>query len=83
MFRGLGSRRHLEVCAADRGRAGGVRRPRQYAVDTADGSLVWEYETDHWVETSPAFADGVVYVGTGSGQLLGLDVATGDRVYRD
>lgn len=47
----------------------------------ADGSLVWERETDRWVETSPTVADGVVHVGTASGQLLGLDVTTGDRVY--
>ncbi|MFC4438538.1 MULTISPECIES: outer membrane protein assembly factor BamB family protein [Natrialbaceae] len=59
----------------------GGRNSTIHAVDAADGSLDWTHETDRWVETSPAVADGVVYAGNGSGQIVGAEVETGDRVY--
>lgn len=59
------------------GRSGTIR-----ALDVTDGTLVWEDDPGSgWIETSPAFADGVVYVGNTDGEILGYDPSTGDRVY--
>ena len=35
-----------------------------YALNTADGSIIWEYVTSGAVKTSPTVVDGVVYVGS-------------------
>src|SRR4029453_10815596 len=40
-------------------------------------SLKWTYEGGESFESSPAIADGVVYAGAGSGDLLAIDLATG------
>lgn len=59
------------------GRSGVVR-----ALDVSDGSLLWEDDPDqHWIQTSPAYTDGVVYVGGMEGALLGYDPETGDQVF--
>src|ERR671913_44103 len=40
-------------------------------------SLKWTYEAGETIESSAAIADGVVYAGAGSGELLAIDLATG------
>ncbi len=43
---------------------------RVHAVDPTDGSDVWSYLTDNWVDASPAIDDnGVLYVGSWDGKL--------------
>lgn len=60
------------------GRSGTVR-----ALDVTDGTPIWENDLGGgWIETSPAFADGVVYVGNTGGEILGYDSSTGERVYK-
>src|ERR1051326_9186667 len=39
--------------------------------------VLWTYDTKQAVESSAAVVDGVVYVGSMSGELLALDAATG------
>ena len=39
--------------------------------------LAWKFKTDGEVYSSPAVADGVVYVGSGDGRLYALDARTG------
>src|SRR5687767_1309980 len=40
-------------------------------------SLKWTYEAGETIESSAAIADGVVYAGAGSGELLAIDLASG------
>ncbi len=35
-----------------------------YALNSADGSFVWSYQTGDWVVSSPAVVNGVLYVGS-------------------
>jgi outer membrane protein assembly factor BamB len=42
---------------------------RLYALGVADGSAAWTFETASPIRSSPAVADGVVYVGTDDGTL--------------
>ena len=44
--------------------------------------LAWRAATDGDVISSPAVANGTVYVGSGDGQLYALQLATGDRKWR-
>src|SRR5262249_22607113 len=39
--------------------------------------LLWTYDAGEIVESSAAIVDGVVYVGSGDGDLLALDLASG------
>ena len=43
-----------------------------------DLELLWSYETGDVIDSSAAVADGVVYVGVGNGDLLALDLETGE-----
>lgn len=54
---------------------------RVYALDAATGSLKWSYIAESPVETSPAVADGMVYVTAGP-LLYALDAATGTLRWR-
>ena len=55
-----------------------------YAVDAATGKQAWR--VDHqmsWVNTSPAFADGVVYAGSSDERFLqAVDARTGRELWR-
>ena len=44
--------------------------------------LAWRAPTDGDVISSPAIADGTVYVGSGDGHLYALDLANGERRWR-
>ena len=53
-----------------------------YAIDALTGTKVWNFTTGFSVGSSPAVADGVVYVGNDRGtSLLALDTATGRQVW--
>jgi eukaryotic-like serine/threonine-protein kinase len=44
--------------------------------------VLWTYDAGETIESSPAIADGVVYVGSGDGVLLALDFDTGELRWR-
>ena len=44
-----------------------------YALDAETGELVWSYDTDDSVFSSPAAVDGVVYIGSDDGHVCALD----------
>jgi outer membrane protein assembly factor BamB len=50
------------------------------AVDAATGTQTWLVTTD-FIETSPAVANGVVYVGTDAGRLLAVDASSGAELW--
>jgi outer membrane protein assembly factor BamB len=52
-----------------------------FAPDTNE--LLWVYQTEASVESSPAIADGKVYVGSQDGNLYCLDKYTGDLVWKE
>ena len=41
-----------------------ANQPPSSRLSVQAGDLLWRYQTGHWVESSPAVADGVVYVGS-------------------
>lgn len=66
-----------------------------YAFDAADGGLVWRHETEgagldsgdfgydrRTIQSSPAVADGRLFVGARDGRLYALDTDTGERLWR-
>jgi outer membrane protein assembly factor BamB len=48
-----------------------------YALNASTGVLLWSYATGAPVESSPAVANGVVYVGSGDYNLYALNASTG------
>jgi outer membrane protein assembly factor BamB len=50
---------------------------------STDGVLGWTFTTDDTVSASPSIsADGTVYIGDNSGELYGVDAATGELKYQ-
>src|SRR6188474_3447252 len=43
--------------------------------------VAWTHEAGGTIDSSAAIADGVVFVGSGSGDLLALDLGTGKRLW--
>ncbi len=44
-----------------------------YALDAETGDVKWKYKTEgEWVSSSPAVADGVVYVGSSAGHVYAI-----------
>jgi outer membrane protein assembly factor BamB len=48
-----------------------------YALDAATGAQLWTFTTGNVVGSSPAVANGVVYVGSQDGKLYAFDLAGG------
>lgn len=46
------------------------------------GGIVWRVQTGGPVQSTPAVADGVVYVGSGDGHVYALDARTGEERWR-
>ena len=43
---------------------------------------IWHFETGHTVHSSPAVADGTVFVGSNDGNLYAVDASTGEEVWQ-
>ena len=57
-----------------------IRQPKVYALDGKTGVKQWEFETGHWVISSPAIGvDGTVYVGSMDYNIYALDGKTGAK----
>ena len=52
------------------------------ALDAATGQLLWEYETESSVTSSPTVANGGVYFGSYDQRLYALDATTGNLLWR-
>ena len=50
-------------------------------MDASNGKLIWNYTTGGEVASSPAVADGVVYVGSYDGKVYALDAMTGAFIW--
>ncbi len=60
----------------------GKEEPVVQAYDLQTGSLEWERELGTRPIGGPAFGDGLVYVGTEKGRIIGLNPETGETVRR-
>jgi outer membrane protein assembly factor BamB len=52
-----------------------------YAFNMTTGELLWEYAPPAWLSSSPAVADGKVYVGTSTGEVLCFNALTGQMLW--
>jgi outer membrane protein assembly factor BamB len=48
-----------------------------YALEASTGALLWSYATGGMVESSPAVANGVVYVGSDDGNVYAFGLKKG------
>lgn len=53
-----------------------------FAVDAADGELLWKYETTKSVTTTPVIVDGTVYISTYDGIVSAIDTETQEEIWR-
>ncbi len=52
-----------------------------YCLDAANGDFIWSYATGGNVSSSPAVADGRVYVGSWDNNVYCLDASNGDFIW--
>ena len=52
-----------------------------YAVKAKNGKKLWTYAIGHYVDSCPAVANGVVYVGSYDGNVYALDASSGRRLW--
>ncbi|MEZ4905125.1 MAG: PQQ-binding-like beta-propeller repeat protein [Spirosomataceae bacterium] len=50
-----------------------------YALDAKNGTKIWEFATGSGIDSSPAVAEGVVYVGSNDYNLYAVDAVTGTK----
>lgn len=53
-----------------------------YALEPSDGSIVWQRKLSGPIWTSPAVADGRVFIGHSGGEVIALDAAKGTELWR-
>ena len=51
-----------------------------HALEAATGKELWTFASRARIDSSPAIADGRVYVGSGDGRLYVLSLTTGERI---
>jgi len=52
-----------------------------YALNATTGKLLWTYDTGNSGLTSPAVANGLVYIGLGDGNVYALNATTGAKLW--
>ncbi len=52
-----------------------------FASPKAGGSQVWSFQTGNTVTSSPAIANGVVYIGSDDSNVYALNAATGKKIW--
>jgi outer membrane protein assembly factor BamB len=65
--------------------AGGVvyvGSDKVYALNASSGAFVWNYTTGSFVQSTPAVADGKIFVGSWDGKVYALNASTGALVWR-
>ncbi|MEW6413430.1 MAG: PQQ-binding-like beta-propeller repeat protein [Candidatus Zixiibacteriota bacterium] len=53
-----------------------------YAINSDDGSIVWKRQVGGPVWTSPAVAEGRIFVGHSGGEMVALDAISGEIIWR-
>ncbi|MHC4608223.1 MAG: PQQ-binding-like beta-propeller repeat protein, partial [Planctomycetota bacterium] len=52
------------------------------AYDALTGASLWAFDTGQITWSSPAYADGMVFIGNNAGEWYGIDAATGGQVWK-
>ena len=52
-----------------------------YALNASTGAKLWSYNTGAPYVSSPAVANGVVYIGAGDGNVYALNASTGAKLW--
>ena len=52
-----------------------------YALNASTGAKLWSYTTGGYVDSSPAVANGVVYIGSDDGNVYALNASTGAKLW--
>lgn len=60
----------------------GSNNGKVYSIDMRDGGIQWEFQMESWVWSTPAYDQGIVYIGSDDRYLYALDAALGDLVWR-
>ena len=60
----------------------GPRTGILYALNASTGALLWKYTTGVLLDSSPAVANGVVYVGSYDENLYALNASTGALLWK-
>ena len=63
------ARMRVRACACAR-----VRGVQVYALSAVTGAKVWSYSTNDEVRTTPALADGILFVGSDDGSMYAFGV---------
>ncbi len=53
-----------------------------FALDTKDGSILWEFTTEGWIWSGPALDDGILYFGDLDGYFYAVDAQAGTQKWR-
>lgn len=69
------------VVVGDTSGESGVPASRIHAVDVETGDGIWTVETEAYVRSTPAIADGVAYVAAGD-DVFGIDLEDGEQLWR-
>jgi outer membrane protein assembly factor BamB len=72
------------IFAVDNGRVfvGSRDGHKVHAFDAITGHALWNATTNDWVHSSPAVANGVVYIGNEAGDLYAFNAASGGLIWR-
>jgi outer membrane protein assembly factor BamB len=60
----------------------GSNNGKVFALDASDGTIQWEYQTESWVWSKPAYDNGLIYIGSDDRFLYALDAGSGDLVWK-
>jgi outer membrane protein assembly factor BamB len=55
---------------------GGLSNSSVYAVNTTDGTIIWQFSTGNDVQSSPAVVNGTVYVGSNDDKIYALNASS-------
>ena len=72
----------IPPCGHERRRLIGSYDGNVYALGAATGEELWHFTTEWYVLSSPAVANGVVYVGSDDGNVYALNAATGEELWQ-
>lgn len=52
-----------------------------YALNAANGALIWQYKTGNAIDSSPTVANGVVFFGSEDNKVYALNATTGSKIW--
>jgi len=53
-----------------------------FALESKDGSIIWEFSTEGWIWSGPTLSDGVLYFGDLDGYFYAVDAEDGTQIWQ-